>query len=243
VTGEFAGAAEFYERFRPAYPSVLLDHLRALVKPGGSMVDLAAGTGQIARPLCDHFASVRAVDAEPDMVALGRERSNGTGITWELGRAEDVEVADGSVDLVTIGNAFHRVDQPLVAANVRRWLAPGGWFAVLNTAAGWNGRRGWQDAARDVIYRWVPQPPPPTGPDQEAHVRGAGFVDVVEHRYHEERTWTVDAFVGYLYSTAVVSPVRRDGRAAAFEADLRAALAGQELTEELTFLLLLGRRP
>jgi SAM-dependent methyltransferase len=55
----FKGTAEYYDRFRPPYPSVLLDDLRARVPilGTGRLLDLACGTGQVAFSLAADVVS------------------------------------------------------------------------------------------------------------------------------------------------------------------------------------------
>ena len=48
-----------------------------------------------------------------------------TNAKWIHARAEDLAVAPGSVDLVTIGEAFHRLDQDLMLQRIGQWLKDG----------------------------------------------------------------------------------------------------------------------
>jgi hypothetical protein len=56
----YAGAAEYYERYRPSYPPQLLARLveKVGVSGHGRLLDLACGTGQVAFGLCSHFEQV-----------------------------------------------------------------------------------------------------------------------------------------------------------------------------------------
>ena len=47
----FSRSAEAYERARPDYPAEAVDHLVAHLTPGARVLDLAAGTGKLTRPL------------------------------------------------------------------------------------------------------------------------------------------------------------------------------------------------
>ncbi|MGW5315509.1 class I SAM-dependent methyltransferase [Nocardia thailandica] len=71
----FRGAAEYYSRYRPAYPQPLFDDLLDQAGEGGVLADLACGTVEIAIPLHTRFAHVYAVDLEPDMVEVGRAKA------------------------------------------------------------------------------------------------------------------------------------------------------------------------
>lgn len=118
-TDLYRGTAAYYDRFRLPYPEELIADLcrRLPVSGGGRLLDLACGTGQIALPLAERFAEVVAVDAEPEFVVYGRAKAAELGvgnIPWRTASAEDVEL-DGPFELITIGNAFHRLDRPVVA--------------------------------------------------------------------------------------------------------------------------------
>lgn len=259
----FRGTAEFYSRYRPAYPKPLLADLLSRAGEGGLLVDLACGTGEVAIPLHDRFASVQAVDLEPGMIEVGRTKAVEVGannITWSVGRAEDLEVTD-PVSLVTIGNAFHRLDRPLIAERAGQWLAPGRCLAILGSSTPWSGTEAWQAVAVDVVARWSGEPgrragtPPATagsgGPAQRTHediLREAGFVDVSEYRFPTPHTWATDEFIGFLWSTSYTAPIRKDpSLAEKFEKDLRAQLRECEPSGQLRELIahyyILGRTP
>ncbi|HEX5501996.1 MAG TPA: class I SAM-dependent methyltransferase, partial [Thermomicrobiales bacterium] len=138
----FAGTARYYARYRPPYPPALLDDLRrrAVVTGAGRLLDLACGPGRVALPLAPFFGEVWAVDLEPEMIEVGREeaaRRGATNVRWTVGRAEDVEAPPGSCEMITIGEAFHRLDQRAITTRALTWLAPGcclatmGWFGVF----------------------------------------------------------------------------------------------------------------
>jgi ubiquinone/menaquinone biosynthesis C-methylase UbiE len=57
--------------------------------------------------------------------------SNLPTIDIRAGFAEEIPLADNAVDLIVIGNAFHRF-QPKACAELRRILKPQGWIALFN---------------------------------------------------------------------------------------------------------------
>ena len=129
-TDAFAGTAEYYARYRVPYPKTLLDDVRKQAKVTGSgrLLDLACGPGRVALPLSPYFGEAWAVDQEPEMIEVGRAAARRLGVTnlrWTVGRAEDVAAAPGSFELITVGEAFHRLDQPLIAKRALARLAPG----------------------------------------------------------------------------------------------------------------------
>jgi SAM-dependent methyltransferase len=93
------------------------------------VLDLAAGTGKLTRLLVAAGADVLAV--EP--VAGMREQLHAAlpGVPALDGTAESVPVGDGSVDVVTVAQAFHWFRFHEALAEIRRVLVPGGRLAIL----------------------------------------------------------------------------------------------------------------
>lgn len=236
--GAFAGTAEDYARYRPAYPAELLDALLSRTPGRTRLIDLACGPGRIALDLAGPFESVLAVDSEPEMVAVGARLAAKQAITnviWLCFRAEDLTLPDASVDVVTVGEAFHRLDQALVLESSMRWLRPGGVIASMGSTGILQGQEPWQTAVSQLAREWTrdifPQgwatsrPGAAAGPEAEATaMRHAGFRDVESRTFFVERIWTVDEIAGYLRTTSVCSRRVLGTRHAAFESALRDAL-------------------
>lgn len=126
----FAGTAQYYARYRLPYPQALIDDLqrRAGITGSGLLFDLACGPGRVTLPMAPFFREVWAIDLEPGMIEVGQEEAKqrgATNIRWMVGRAEDVEVPLNSFELITIGEAFHRLDQRRITKRALEWLSPG----------------------------------------------------------------------------------------------------------------------
>ena len=128
----YQGTAEYYDRCRVPYPAVLIDDLvvRSGLSGTGRLLDLACGPGRVTFALCGHFAHVLAVDQEEESVSYARtlaaERGVGH-IRWQSGRAEDLDISR-DFEMVTVGDAFHRLDRRRIADLAAEWLQPGGRF-------------------------------------------------------------------------------------------------------------------
>ena len=251
----FAGTAEYYLRYRLPYPTAMLDDLceRAGVT-GGRLLDLACGPGRIALDLAPRFAEVWALDFEPQMIAVGRAEAGRRGLgnlRWLVGRAEDLAAPASGFALITIGDAFHRLDQPLIARRCLEWLAPGACLATMGGPGATVGSEPWQKAARDVVRRYARHAspgdggPPEWGAQNEV-LRRAGFADVADHDFGHTHEWTTESIIGHVYSTSYGSKAQLGDRAAAFEAELTAALMAAEpsgrFRQEATFGYTLARR-
>jgi SAM-dependent methyltransferase len=95
-----------------------------------TVLDLAAGTGKLTRALAESDATVIAVEPVAEMRAALPES-----VAALDGTAEAIPLEDGSVDLVTVAQAFHWFDGPAALAEIHRVLRPGGRLALL-----WNRR-------------------------------------------------------------------------------------------------------
>jgi SAM-dependent methyltransferase len=126
----FARSAEAYERGRPRYPGEAVELLVSRLPAGADVLDLAAGTGVLTRPLA--AAGLRVVAVEP--VAEMRAALP-TSVRALEGTAEAIPLDAGSVDAVVVGQAFHWFDGHAALAEIHRVLRPEGLLGLF-----WNVR-------------------------------------------------------------------------------------------------------
>lgn len=99
-------------------------------QPGERILDVAAGTGPLARGLAATGAEVVALDFSPNMVATGAQRV--PGVRWINGDGTRLPLPDASVDAVTIGFGLRNLPDPVAGlAEFARVTRPGGRLAVL----------------------------------------------------------------------------------------------------------------
>jgi SAM-dependent methyltransferase len=259
----FAGTAVAYAKFRPRYPRVLLNDLiaQAALPRQGRLLDLACGPGRVALDLADSFESVWAIDLEPEMIAVGKQEAMRRGVDnvkWIIGRAEDLEGSPGSFNLITIGEAFHRLDQTLICEKGLQWLESSSCLVTMGSRGILDGSEEWQRVVAEVARRWMARSFPqgwgvakagakinPEGCEQV--LRDAGFIDVLTRSFYEPHNWTFEEIIGYLESTSVCSRKALADGFEAFERDLVASLRGLAndgiYQEQLNFGYTLGRKP
>ena len=99
------------------------------LRPGRIVCDLAAGTGKLSRLLLSTGAQVVAVEPVPGM----RDQLAAACPDVEVrdGTAEAMPFADGSLDAVTVAQAFHWFDFDAALTEIRRVLRPGGGLAIV----------------------------------------------------------------------------------------------------------------
>ena len=259
----YRGTARYYDRFRVPYPSALIDDLlgRAEVNGEGRLVDLACGTGQIGFAMHRSFEEVWAVDQEPDMIGVGREKAEESGvqnIRFLTSSAEDLLAPEESFDLVAIGNAFQRLRREIVARSACRWLRPGRYLALLWSDPPWRGEASWQRAMSATFDRWMTKvnahdrvPPGweqvrAERPDREV-LQAAGFQVVGSYQFPIAYQWTPEALVGFVSSTSFLSHEVLGDLADDVEEDLRRELASSvptgQLSQTIDFAYELARCP
>lgn len=157
----FGSAASAYERGRPSYPPDAIDWL--LPPNAQTVLDLGAGTGKLTARLVERGLDVVAVDPIAEMLEVLSGSLPETPAL--LGTAEDIPLADNSVDAVLVAQAWHWVDPKRAVPEAARVLRPGGRLGLV-----WNTRDerlGWvKDLGRiighehDPFTHEVPLPAP-----------------------------------------------------------------------------------
>ena len=228
----FSGTAKYYAQCRPPYPVELLTELRtrAAVSGSGTLVDLASGPGRVAIPMAPYFSRVVAIDVEAEMIEVGRAVAADVGVAnidWRVGRAEALQLPACSIELVTIGEAFHRLEQPRILASALEWLGPSGALATLAGESPWHGRALWQRAFVDVVNEWTHGA---LGEPADKHWGGPGDLfrgvglRVSEYQLTQPQRWTRESVVGFMLSTSIASHAALGDRTSGFEAALSSAL-------------------
>ncbi len=142
---DFTGTgAENYERyFVPAIARPVSAGLLATVDlhPGERVLDVACGTGVIARLAAERVGptgTVTAIDLAPDMIDVARATPTpaGAAIEWHVGDATSLPFDDDAYDAVLcqMGLMF-MADRAAAVAEMRRVLAPGGRVVVSTPGA------------------------------------------------------------------------------------------------------------
>jgi demethylmenaquinone methyltransferase/2-methoxy-6-polyprenyl-1,4-benzoquinol methylase len=115
-----------------AWKNAVMKHVRP--QPGDRALDLATGTGDIARRLKKVCAEVTALDFSSEMLVMARQRGE-DGITWVQGDMLALNYSDSSFEVVTVGYGLRNVvDVPRALSEAFRVLSPGGRFASLDLA-------------------------------------------------------------------------------------------------------------
>jgi ubiquinone/menaquinone biosynthesis C-methylase UbiE len=132
--GRFSDRAEDYAKYRPSYPKEAIDCiLEGLGEPSQLLAaDIGAGTGISSRLLADRGVKVIAIEPNLEMRQAATPHPL---VEFEDGSAENTQLGDRCVDLVTCFQSFHWFNPEPTLKEFQRILKPQGRLAVV-----WNNR-------------------------------------------------------------------------------------------------------
>jgi SAM-dependent methyltransferase len=205
----FARGAEAYELGRPGYPAEALEPLA--LSPELTVLDLAAGTGKLTRPLAASGARVIAIEPVAEMRAALPASVEALG-----GTAEAIPLDDGSVDLVTVAQAFHWFDGDAALAEIHRVLRPGGRLALV-----WNRRV--EDAPLNLAVDAIVDPHRKDTPTHRGEAWRAAFERTTlfgpleEHVFANEQVLDGDGLEARIGSISFIAALPERERAGVLE--------------------------
>ena len=199
----FSTPSDLYAKFRPVYPDALYDFIFSLKPHYANAWDCGTGNGQVAAKLAERCHLVYASDISQKQLDNAIKKEN---IHYLLARAEETNLPESSIDLVTVGQAIHWFDFDAFYREVYRIAKPEAVIAVWcynlpqltpeidailfnfynNTLDGsWDVERNYIDAN----YTTIPFP----------------FNEIEEKPALSITTrWTLDQLIGYLNSWSAV---------------------------------------
>jgi len=129
----FTRTVENYVKYRPSYPFAIVDFLgRACGLTSASVVaDVASGTGFLAEIFLKNGNPVIGVEPNADMRKAGQHfLRNYPNFTSLDATAEVTALESHSVDMITVGQAFHWFDEEKARNEFDRVLKPDGWVVL-----------------------------------------------------------------------------------------------------------------
>jgi ubiquinone/menaquinone biosynthesis C-methylase UbiE len=202
--------------FEP-WAEILLDH--AVLTPGMRVLDIATGTGPVARCAARRIGTtgrVVATDIAAPMLDVARRKppvEGGAPITYIESPAAPLRVENGAFDLVTCQQSLQFFPDRLAALReMRRALRPGGelavavwtqiaeneWFTAIQKALlATLGREA--AAVIEAPFRW------PDGEELKQTVEAAGFRNVT--LYREDATLTFENGIAQAIEALAAMPI------------------------------------
>lgn len=138
-TSLFSGRVENYIKYRPNYPLALIHLLaeKCALTPASVIADIGSGTGILTELFLQNGNPAYAVEPNAEMrTAAEKLLGYYPNFTSVDATAESSMIRSQSVDIVTVGQAFHWFDVEAARAEFQRILKPLGWVALV-----WNLQR------------------------------------------------------------------------------------------------------
>lgn len=228
----FTGTAQFYAKFRLCYPRELIEMIVGFYPQAGRsrVLDLGCGTGQLTVPLSSYFEQAVGVDINAEMIEQARRESLRQGIDnveWHHMPAEEVDRLHQPYDLIVSGNSFHWMDRELILNKSYELLNDKGGMVILAGNSVWNGEQDWQRRTVQVIRKWLGgerkagQGLYPKKPKlHEEFIKESRFQLAKKGDFYFSHAWSLEEFLGYLYSTSFCNKSLLGDAAGAFEEEL-----------------------
>jgi len=223
---QFSGSEpELYERYkvpRLLHPLALLLLERVPLRAGQRVLDVACGTGIVARLAAARIGptgTVIGLDLNEGMLAVARAHAPEAGapIEWKQGDASELPFADAAFDVVLCQQGFQFFpDKPAALRQMRRVLAPGG-IVALNVFGAPNR---YNAALAEALAKYVDEKvamrslAPYALRDVDALraiVKAAGFADaeirtsVFAKRFEPSQEWLLQDTGGSPYASAIAA--------------------------------------
>ncbi|GAB3670471.1 class I SAM-dependent methyltransferase [Halopiger thermotolerans] len=147
--------------------------------PEATVADLGSGTGFFTDDVAPHVGEVYAVDVQEEMHEYYREKGVPENVELVTSDVSDLPLEDDGVDAAFSTMTYHEFASDDALAEVRRILAPGGRFVVVDWSATGSG-----DHGPPVDERYSPD-------EATDALRNAGFA--IEHRAVRPETFLLIA--------------------------------------------------
>jgi SAM-dependent methyltransferase len=133
---DFGKTSVDYAKHRAGFPEAFFERLAHfdIARPGQRVLDLATGTGTIARGLARRGCQATGLDKSPALIEQARHLDSEAGVMvrYVTGRAEETGLPDAAFDVVTAGQCWHWFERARAAIEVRRLLVSAGALVIAH---------------------------------------------------------------------------------------------------------------
>lgn len=212
----FGRDAAGYARFRPGYPEALWQQLAAYRPADGAHFEIGPGTGLATARLLAAGSRLTAIEPDP-VLAAHLQAAQAPAIAGQRlqvvpARFDALPDPTPGFDAGHAATSFHWLDTAPALAQVRRWLRPGGaWAMWWNVFGDPRAPDAFARATADLFAALAPNPSRIHGlpfalhtEQRLAQLRAAGFTALAQHTLHWQLPQTTEQVLGL---TATFSPV------------------------------------
>ena len=207
---------------RPPYAPAAIEHVLGLLDPSARVVlDLGAGTGNIARAVAPHVDRVDAIERSAFMVSEGRRSAGGApaNLRWIVSAAETAPLA-GPYGMATAGASLHWMDWDVVLPRVAAALTESAVLAIIDVGDPLQRRPG---PVLDAIVRHSVYGGTWRGVDLIAELAERGrFTKIGEASFNGTFRQSIDDLIDGLHATSALAIWRIGPESArAFDDEIR----------------------
>lgn len=193
----FSKQANSYARYRPGYPSEMIDYILQFVEKRNAAWDCATGNGQAAIMLAPHFQSVEASDISERQIANAIQDRR---IHYSVSNAEATSFQEQSFDLITVAQAYHWFNFTAFEKEVRRVLKSDGIIAIWGYALV---SSDYEELNKQLNAFYEDTVGPYWDPERkylEDHYRSVPFPynEIESKEFTITQQWSLDDLLGYL---------------------------------------------
>jgi len=223
---DWNNAAGDYAKHRAGFADWFFDRMEAagLFRSGMRVLDLATGTGTLARGFAKRGGIVTGLDIAPEMMAQAKalDAQAGVSVNYVVAKAEATEQPSAHFDLVTAGTCWFWFDGDLAAAEAKRVLKPGGHLMIAMLA--WLPLKGNVVAATERVIEkhnpgWKLGNYAPGGTRYLADLANGGFGSREMFAVDYDIPYSHEAWRGRIRASAGVSASLAPDAVAAFDAE------------------------
>lgn len=130
----FSVKADNYNKYRPRYPSEIIDYIKALLSPTEDIVlaDIGSGTAIFTKQILPFCKKVYGIEPNEKMRKIAENSliDNSKFISIN-GKAESTTLKSNSIDFITVSQAFHWFEKQKCKLEFKRILKPNRFVILL----------------------------------------------------------------------------------------------------------------
>ncbi len=198
----FSHQSEDYSKFRPTYPSELVEKIVSLAPEKKLALDVATGNGQFAAAISKYFETVHATDISDNQLLHAKRVLN---VIYKKMPAETTDFEDDFFDLITVAQAVHWFDFDVFYKEIHRILKPDGIFAIIGY-----GLMNTNPETDKIIHKFYHEV---VGPfwgeerkylDENYETIPFPFDEIQMEQHSSDFHWTFEQLIGYLETWSAV---------------------------------------
>jgi ubiquinone/menaquinone biosynthesis C-methylase UbiE len=135
----FSSRVENYIKFRPSYPSEIVNFLKKknILRDDSVIADIGSGTGILSELFLKNGNTVYGIEPNADMRSAAENLlENYSNFITTDGSAENTKLKGKSINIITVGQAFHWFDIKKTQKEFKRILKEEGHVVLI-----WNNRK------------------------------------------------------------------------------------------------------